>query len=424
MHLVLGFAPILLSVLLLQLSSGGVAPLDALSGLGAGFSPTEIGLLGSAHFAGFFAGCLAAPRLMGGVGHSRSFAAFAAAGAIGILGHTLTDQPLIWALLRVLTGLCIAGCYTVIEGWLHARLTNAVRGRAMGAYRLVDTTGSLGAQLLIAVLTPGAWLSYNILAILCCASLLPLALTRLPQPATVAAPRLRPLASFRLSPLAVSAVVVAGVTSSSFRMIGPIYGIRVGLAADQIALFLAAFVLGGALAQVPAGWIADRVDRRHVLIGLSLAAIATSALTVAAAGQGTAAVFAAATAFGMATFPVFSVASAHANDFARPEEAGELSAALIFFYAIGAIASPSLASALVAAYGPEALFALVAVAHLALALIGLMRMFARPSAERRTSYTWVPRTSLLIGRLLHPRRARGGAADASAPGLARARRPR
>ena len=35
-------------------------------------------------------------------------------------------------------------------------------------------------------------------------------------------------------------------------MVGPIYGAEVGLSVDQIALFLAAFVLGGALAQYPA----------------------------------------------------------------------------------------------------------------------------------------------------------------------------
>ena len=57
MRLMLTFVPLLLSVCLLQLSSGGVGPLDALTGLGAGFSNGEVGFLGSAHFFGFFIGC-------------------------------------------------------------------------------------------------------------------------------------------------------------------------------------------------------------------------------------------------------------------------------------------------------------------------------------------------------------------------------
>ena len=66
--------------------------------------------------------------------------------------------------------------------------------------------------------------------------------------------------------------MVSGVTGAAFRMVGPVYGMEVGLVADQIALFLAAYVLGGALAQLPVGWLADRFDRRSVLIGLSVAA--------------------------------------------------------------------------------------------------------------------------------------------------------
>ena len=89
MRLMISFAALFLSVVLLQLSSGGVGPLDALSGLTLDFTKGEVGLLGSAHFFGFFIGCWWAPRLMGSVGHSRAFAAFTAAGAIGLMAHML-----------------------------------------------------------------------------------------------------------------------------------------------------------------------------------------------------------------------------------------------------------------------------------------------------------------------------------------------
>ena len=41
----------------------------------------------------FFIGCWYAPRIMGTVGHSRAFAAFAAAGAIGLIAHMLIINP-------------------------------------------------------------------------------------------------------------------------------------------------------------------------------------------------------------------------------------------------------------------------------------------------------------------------------------------
>jgi MFS family permease len=399
MRLLISFAALFLSVLLLQLSSGGVGPLDALSGIALEFSTQQIGLLGSSHFIGFFIGCWWAPRLMGSVGHSRAFAAFTAAGAIGLLAHMLVINPYAWAVMRIASGLCVAGCYTVIEAWLQSKVTNETRGRAMGTYRVVDMSGSLAAQMMIGVLAPASYVSYNLLAILCCAALLPLTLTKLSQPETPKAPRLRPRLAFERSPLAAAGVVVAALSAASFRMVGPLYGQEIGLNVSQIAWFLAAFVLGGALAQYPVGWIADRFDRRWVLIWLSIAAMLSCGVTVLSTGFGTSGIMITAFLFGLTSFPIFSVATAHAHDFAKDSERVELSAALMFFYALGAIAAPYLASVLITAFGPSALFALIALGHALLIIFGLTRMLARPAPLDKTGYVYAPRTSFIIGRL-------------------------
>jgi len=329
--MLISFAALFLSVVLLQLSSGGVGPLDVLSGIALGFTQQQVGLLGSAHFLGFFIGCWWAPRLMGSVGHSRAFAAFTATGAIGLMAHMLVVDPLAWAVMRVATGLCIAGCYTVIEAWLQAKVTNETRGRTMGVYRVVDMSASFAAQLVIGVLPPASYVSYNLLAILCCAALLPLVLTRVPQPESPEHPRLRPRLAFDRSPLAVAGVIVAAISSASFRM-------TVG-------------IMGGAVL------------------------------------------------FGLTTFPIFSVAAAHAHDFASSAERIELSAALMFWFAVGAIFAPFGASVLINTYGPNALFIMISVGHGVLVVFGLRRMRARPTAATRTRYIYAPRTSFQIGRL-------------------------
>ncbi|MBN7787495.1 MFS transporter [Ponticoccus gilvus] len=400
MRLVVSFAALFASVVLLQLSSGGVGPLDALSGVVLGFTTTQIGLLGSAHFAGFFLGCWWAPRLMGSVGHARAFAAFAALGTIGILGHVLTDNAYAWAALRSAQGVCIAGCYTVIEAWLQAKVINETRGRAMGAYRLTDLGAQLCAQLVISVLPPAHYASYTLLAMVCCAALLPMSLTRLPQPEIPDAPRLQPRLAWTRSPLAVAGVLVSALSGASFRMVGPVYGTAVGLDASMIAIFLASFVAGGALAQYPVGWLADRYDRRSVLIWLSVAAVVSCALTAAMPGAHPWAILGLAAFFGLTTYPIYSVAAAHAHDFAESHERVELSAALMFWYATGAIGAPYMAAALIEAYGPPALFIMIALGHLALVVFGLVRMRARPLATTRTPYVYAPRTSFTVGRLL------------------------
>ena len=406
MRMMISFAALFLSVILLQLSSGSLGPLDALSGFALGFSTREIGILGSAHFLGFFIGCWWAPRLMGSVGHSRAFAVFAASGAIALIAHMLIINSTAWAVMRIISGMSVAGCYTVIEAWLQAKVTNNTRGRAMGIYRVVDMGASLMAQLVISVLEPASYVSYNILAIVSCAALLPLALTTSKQPATPTSPRLRPRLAFERSPLAAAAVIVAALTSASFRMVGPIYGQEMGLSTTQIAWFLASFVLGGALAQYPVGWLADKYDRRWVLIWLSAAAIASSGVTVAAAGLGTVSIMLTAALFGLTTFPIYSVAAAHAHDFANSDERVELSAALMFYFAVGAIAAPFTASALIEAYGPPALFGMISVGHAVLIVFGLARMRARAAPRERTRYIYSPRTTFLVGRLLGRSRER------------------
>jgi len=179
MRIIISFVALFLSVILLQLSSSAIGPLDALSGLKLNFSNFQIGLLGSSHFFGFFIGCWWAPRLMGSVGHSRAFAAFTALGAIGIIAHTLTSNPYAWAVMRIGSGLCVAGCYTVIEAWLNGKVTNQTRGRAMGTYRMADMGASMLAQLLIGLLEPAYYISYNLLAIVCCLAILPLTITKI-----------------------------------------------------------------------------------------------------------------------------------------------------------------------------------------------------------------------------------------------------
>lgn len=400
MRMLISFSALFLSVALMQLATGGVGPLDVLSGITLGFSTAQIGLLGSAHFLGFFIGCWWAPRLMGSVGHSRAFAAFTATGAISLIAHFLWIDPWGWALMRIASGLCVAGCYTVVEAWLQAKVTNETRGRAMGTYRIVDMGGSLCAQMVISVLEPASYVSYNLLAIICCAALLPLTLSKSAQPETPDAPRLRPMLAVASSPLAAAGVVVAALSSASFRMVGPVYGAEVGLAVDQIAWFLAAFVLGGALAQYPVGWLADKFDRRWVLIWLSAAAVLSCFVTIFLGPSSTTIIMMNAGLFGLTAFPIYSVASAHANDFATSEERVELAAALMFFYALGAIAAPLVASSLIDWFGPAALFILIAAGHAVLIVFGLSRMRVRDSGGNRTRYVYAPRTSFTIGRLM------------------------
>ena len=124
MKILLSLIAILASVLFVQLGSGSLGPLDALSGKQLNFSSIEIGLIGSAHFFGFMIGCFLTPLLISRVGHSRTFASLASIGAISAILHMILPEALWWIVLRILSGISVAGTYTVIEIWIQPKLNN------------------------------------------------------------------------------------------------------------------------------------------------------------------------------------------------------------------------------------------------------------------------------------------------------------
>ena len=403
MMMLISFSALFLSVILIQIGSGSLGPLDALAGSGLGFTTSEIGLLGSAHFLGLLIGCLVNPYIIRRAGHARAFAVMASLSAISALLHPLVPTLYAWCLMRILTGFAIAGAYTVIESWLQAKLTNSTRGRVFSFYRVSDMLGTLLAQGLIAVLDPASYVAYNIVTIICCLSLLPLALTKSVPPLLPERMPFRPHFAWQLSPLASIGVITAGLTNSSFRMVGPVYALEMGLEASRVALFLAMGVLGGVLVQYPAGMITDRFNRRSVLLAFSLASCIICLLIGGADIQPGSTyiwlIYCSAFLFGAATFPIYSICATHASDFASPEQMVDLSASIVFLYSIGAIISPIFAGLLIDQFGPWAMFSYIACIHAILSGYSIWRMGIRP-AIGTSRYRYVPRTTPFIHHIL------------------------
>ena len=411
MRLIISLSALLLSVIFVQIGTGSLGPLDALSGLVLGFSPTEIGYLGSAHFLGFFIGCVFSPYIVIRSGHARAFAVMAAVSTISIILHPVVQEPWFWMILRVFTGFAVAGAYTVIESWLQSKLNSENRGTVFSIYRMVDMTGTLLSQIVIAGLAPAHYVSYNLIAVVACMALIPLALTQTTVPSLPKAQKFRPLFVYTLSPLAAFGVIVVGVTNSSFRMVAPVYASQSGLPKDGIALFLALAIIGGLIAQLPAGIIADRISRRVTLIGFSVFAILVcGAISIEIIEEiaGIPFVYIGSFLFGFATLPIYSVCASHASDFAKQEDMLAMSASLIFFYAIGSVLAPSFAGYLIEEYGPQAMFTFIMVAHIGLLVYTVWRYVVGRRSGKQKPYNYMPRTSLFIVDIVRRRKRNPG----------------
>ena len=409
MRLVISLSALLLSIVFVQVGSGSLGPLDALSGLELGFSSTAIGYLGSAHFVGFFIGCVVSPYIVIRSGHARAFAVMAAVSTISIILHPVLPEVWFWVILRVLSGFAVAGSYTVIESWLQSKLNKQNRGTVFSVYRMVDMTGTLLSQLVIAGLSPAHYVSYNLIAVVAALALVPLALTQNTMPALPKTQQFRPFFVFKLSPLAAIGVIVVGLTNSSFRMVAPVYAAQSGLEKSEIAIFLALAIIGGLSAQLPAGIIADKLNRRIALTGFSV--LSAGVCLLVSSGSigdvlGVPFVYVGSFLFGFATLPIYSICASHASDFAKQDEMLAMSASLIFFFAMGAVISPSLAGYLIDVYGPPSMFLFIMIAHVFLLLFTFWRSLKRPVAGALRPYRYMPRTTLYIAHLTRRKRKR------------------
>ena len=92
------------------------------------FSTATIGIIGACYFLGFTIGCLRGGVLLRSVGHVRVFAAMTAAASAAPLMLGLWTDPLLWGVLRFVTGSCFAVLFIVVESWLNGYTSNETRG--------------------------------------------------------------------------------------------------------------------------------------------------------------------------------------------------------------------------------------------------------------------------------------------------------
>ena len=71
---------------------------------------------------------------------------------------------------------------------------------------------------------------------------------------------------FRISPVGAAGCFAVGLANGAFWALGPVFAQNEGFDINEIAVFMSAVVLGGALAQWPLGSLSDRMDRRIVMV--------------------------------------------------------------------------------------------------------------------------------------------------------------
>jgi MFS family permease len=395
---------LLVSVSALLMGNGLLGVLIPLRAHLEAMSALAIGLIGSAYFMGLTLGCFAGPFVVKRVGHIRAFTALAALAAVTALLHALIVAPAAWFILRLATGLCLAGLTMIIESWLNERSTNETRGRVLAVYTMLNLSVVTVGQQLVNLAETAGFALFSAVSILMSLAVVPVALSTATAPPPIHKTRLRLALLFRTSPVAAAGSFGVGLANGAFWALGPLYALARGLELSGVAIFMSMAVLGGALLQWPLGWLSDRTDRRRIVLGLAFGASAVGLPLALLPGLPAAWLWSLAGLYGCFAIPIYAISTAHANDHARGQDAVEVSGGLLLLYSIGASCGPTLAAFVLGLVGHVYLFVYTAAVHLLLAGFTLYRIGRRAPPPVRESFVSVPRTAPTVF-MLDPRAA-------------------
>lgn len=363
---------------LLMFGGGLQGLLLSVRGAEEGFSLTALGLIGTGWSVGFVAGSITVPMLVKRVGHIRAYSIMAAIGTVTILLNLLWVQDIGWIVLRAFSGFCFAGAAMIVESWLNEVADNRSRGTIFSVYTTINMTASTVGQLAMAVTGTFGFVPFVVGAIAFICALLPSALTSTPQPRPISSARLDVVLLYKTSPLAVIAAFACGMANGTFGTLAPVYGFEQKLDASTIAYLFAVTAVVGAVAQTPFGRLSDKIDRRLVIVGLSGFAAVVGLLTVLINPSSGVLMFVLFGMYGFGAYPLYAIAVAHANDFAKEGEFGRVAGGMLLILGIGLAIGPIIAAWAMNAISPVALFIVTATFHGALAVTAFLRMKIRP----------------------------------------------
>lgn len=411
MHDIRPLIPLLITAGILIGGNGLQGTFISLRGIEEGFSTSVIGMVGTGYFLGFVIGCVYVTKVMRAIGHIRAFSALAAIASAASIMMVLVIDPISWFLMRFIQGVCFAGLFAVVESWLNARVTNATRARTLSVYRFVDLGSVTAAQYMIPLFGVSGFDLFAIIAMALSLSLVPISFADKSSPAPPKDVKFDIKVLWSVSPLATVGCIVIGLTNSSFRSLGPIYADGIGMSVTSIATFMSIGIFAGIVLQYPLGHYSDKLDRRVIILVSTIGALLASFFLAFLAGDGEVANFIGIFAFGAFALPLYSLCSAHANDHAAPGQHALVSAGTLFFWSIGAVVGPLIASFLMEVFGPHALFAYTIVVLTFFCAYTLARIRARdavPTEKRRMRFRSLLRTSTFFSKLATPPNEKDG----------------
>jgi MFS family permease len=388
----------LVSLFIFMLGSGLFTTLLALRLHHEGTSALLIGAMTGVYYAGLAIGSFKIESYIIRVGHIRSFAVFASILAVISFAQGIYTNYLAWVILRFCAGFATAGIFIVIESWLLSVGTIKIRGQIVALYMISLYGAQAMGQLLINVKSPDDLMLFALTAMLCSLSVIPICLTKISAP-EISEPSAINLAKlFKLSGSGVIASLCSGLILGVLYGLLPLTIIQKTGSTAQVGLMMALLVFGGMFLQYPVGRLSDFIERRLMLLLLSLFTIGLAFLVVLFFHRPLIA-YVAIFVFGGMVFTIYPVSISHACDALEQKDIVSGTQGVLLFYSFGATLGPFIAPLFIHFLGSNGIFIYVMVVCALLTCFLSYRKSVVAPVDQEEDFIPMPQTSPITAEL-------------------------
>ena len=357
--------------------------------LSLGFDPWVAASMMPAVAFGGLAGCFATGPLLRLSGHARVFMLLYALIVMSTVAIAYFEHPLAWLFARMGYGFAINGVFIVAQSWLHHASTDDIRGKVITVF-YISYVVALGSGSFLAGYIDNTGNAIPVLATAFIAlAMLPVGLTRLPQPEPPEKMPVNIRQVWRISPVGLVAMFAVGGATMLMQSMAPIYTTALGYGPKEVGLLMLLMQIGLIAIQMPMGALSDRVDRRIVLALVSAGAVVIALTAFATHGTlGLAALILIFAIWNGFNETIYSVSSALANDRADPSDYVMLSSTQMIAWSLAAFIVPATATAILAFMPIQFFMPMAAGISAVFFLFVLYRMRQRRDVEAEEKETF------------------------------------
>jgi MFS family permease len=339
-----------------------------------------IGLSAASQSMAIFAVAPLAPRIVARFGVLRTALGAILSATVMLALLPLTIDPYGWMPIRFLLGASVSLLFIAGQTWINQTAIDESRGLVGGVLGFLWSAGFAVGPLIITVAGIDGWTPFLYGIALVLAAAVPLLFAGNLAPAIIADSsrrsfwRLAPAAGIAL--LAAPTLAVADSINDSFLSL---YGLRNGFSQQSAVLLLTTLFVGTTIGHLPIGWLADRIERRTVLVATAVITLFLTLAMMVVMPIGWL-VWPVVLLWGAGLGGIWTVAFAMIGDRFRGAELAAATTLSSMLYGVGGTLGPIVAGHAMALWNPVAVLVVIAVvlsAYLGICLLQGRRMLAQ-----------------------------------------------